>query len=57
MAIFTMAFLGIAPLGSLAMGSVTHVLGIRAALLLFGMLAVGAALMHRQRLRVARSGT
>jgi MFS family permease len=57
MAIFTMAFLGIAPLGSLAMGSVTHVLGIRAALLLFGMLAVGAALLHRQRLRLARSGT
>ncbi len=51
MATFTMAFLGIAPLGSLAMGSVTHVLGVRPALLLFGTLAMLAGLVHRQRQR------
>ncbi len=52
MAIFTMAFLGIAPLGNLLLGSLTHALGIRAALLLFGALAIVAALVHRRRLRV-----
>ncbi len=51
MAIFSMAFLGIAPLGHLAMGSLTHAVGIRPAFLLFGALAVGAGLVHRQRVR------
>jgi hypothetical protein len=51
MAIFSMAFLGIAPLGHLAMGSLTHFVGIRPALVLFGTLAVAAGLLHRQRLR------
>ena len=55
MAIFTMAFLGIAPLGSLALGSATHFLGVRPALVLFGTLAIAAALAHRQRLRLASS--
>lgn len=51
MAIFTMAFLGIAPLGNLLLGSLTHALGIRPALLLFGALAIVAGLVHRHRLR------
>jgi MFS family permease len=55
MAIFTMAFLGVAPLGSLALGSVTHALGIRPALVLFGTLAIVAGIGHRQRLRAAGS--
>jgi len=55
MAIFTMAFLGIAPLGSLALGSATHFLGVRPALVSFGALAIVAALAHRQRLRLASS--
>ncbi|MFN3544962.1 MAG: MFS transporter [Thiobacillus sp.] len=53
MAIFSMAFLGIAPLGSLALGSLTHAVGIRPALVLFGTLAIAAGLAHRQRLRAA----
>jgi len=53
MAIFTMAFLGIAPLGSLALGSATHFLGVRPALVSFGAVAIVAALAHRQRLRLA----
>jgi MFS family permease len=53
MAIFTMAFLGIAPLGNLAMGSLTHAFGIRPAFLLFGTLAVLAGFAHRQRLKPA----
>ncbi len=53
MAIFTMAFLGIAPLGSLAMGSLTHALGIRPALFVFGMLALLAGLVHRRCQRLA----
>jgi MFS family permease len=56
MAIFTMAFLGIAPLGSLALGSATHFLGVRPALVSFGTLAIVAALAHRQRLRLASRG-
>lgn len=49
MAIFSVAFLGIAPLGSLAMGSLAHAVGIRPALLLFGVLTVLAGLAHRAR--------
>ncbi len=55
MATFSMAFLGIAPLGSLALGSLTHLLGVRPALVLFGTLAVVAGLVHRRRLRAATS--
>jgi MFS family permease len=53
MAIFSMAFLGVAPLGSLVLGSLTHAVGIRPALALFGTLAMLAGLAHRQRLRAA----
>jgi MFS family permease len=53
MAIFSVAFLGIAPLGSLAVGALTHEVGIRLTLLMFGGLAIAAALAHRQRLRAA----
>jgi MFS family permease len=47
MAIFSMAFLGVAPLGSLAMGGLTHTLGVRPTLFLFGVLTIAAGLMHR----------
>jgi MFS family permease len=47
MAIFSMAFLGVAPLGSLAMGSLTHTLSVRPTLFLFGVLTIAAGLMHR----------
>jgi MFS family permease len=57
MAIFSMAFLGIAPLGHLAMGSLTHAVGIRPALVVFGVLAVAAGVVHRRRLRQAAVGT
>lgn len=53
MAIFTMAFLGIAPLGNLVMGGLTHAFGVRPAFLLFGALAVLAGIAHRQRLNPA----
>ena len=57
MAIFSMAFLGIAPLGHLTMGSLTHFVGIRPALMLFGALAVAASLLLRRRLRQAGAST
>ncbi len=56
MAIFSMAFLGIAPLGHLAMGSLTHFVGIRPALMLFGTLAVVVCFLLRRRLRQAGAG-
>ncbi len=56
MAIFSVAFLGVAPLGHLAMGSLTHFVGIRPAFVLFGTLAVGAGLWHRRRLRQMGGG-
>ena len=49
MAIFSVAFLGIAPLGSLATGSLAHVLGIRPTLFLFGALTALAGVAHRYR--------
>jgi MFS family permease len=49
MAIFSVAFLGIAPLGSLAMGSLAHAFGLRPALLLSGTLAMLAGLLHGRR--------
>ena len=52
MAIFSVAFLGIAPLGSMAVGSLTHAIGIRPALFVFGVLAlVAAVLPGRRRVR------
>jgi MFS family permease len=47
MAIFSMAFLGIAPLGSLAVGSLAHGLGIRATLVGCGFLTLAAGLAYR----------
>lgn len=46
MAAFSMAFLGVAPLGSLAVGSLAHGFGIRPTLLLCGTLTIAAALAH-----------
>ncbi len=51
MAAFSMAFLGIAPLGSLAVGSLAHAIGIRPTLLLCGVLTIAAGLVHTWRLR------
>ncbi|MEW5769494.1 MAG: MFS transporter [Pseudomonadota bacterium] len=51
MSAFTLAFLGIAPLGSLAMGGLSHGLGVRRTLFLCGTLAIVAGLAHRYRLR------
>ena len=51
MSAFTLSFLGIAPLGSLAMGSLAEHLGIRPTLMVFGMLLVVAGLAHGRALR------
>ncbi len=51
MATFSMAFLGVAPLGSLAVGSLAHTAGIRPTLFLCGVLAMAAGLIRFQRLR------
>jgi MFS family permease len=50
MATFSMAFLGVAPLGSLAVGSLAHGLGIRPTLFLCGVLTLLAGLIHFNRL-------
>lgn len=50
MSAFTLSFLGIAPLGSLALGGLAHAAGVRPALVLFGVLAVLAGLLHGWRL-------
>lgn len=47
MSIFTMAFLGIAPLGSFTIGSVAHGLGIRPTLFACGLLTLTAGLIYR----------
>ncbi len=52
MATFTMAFLGVAPLGSLAVGSLAHAIGVRPALLVCGALTVLAGLAHVYRRRL-----
>jgi hypothetical protein len=46
MAIFSMAFLGVAPLGSLVVGSLAHAIGIRPALLSCALLTIGIGLLH-----------
>lgn len=51
MATFSMAFMGIAPLGSLAVGSLAHAVGIRPTLFLCGLVTVAVGLRHGQRLR------
>ncbi len=51
MAIFAMAFLGIAPLGSLAIGSLAHAIGVRPTLLACGLLAAAIGLVRRHRAR------
>ncbi|MBS1191437.1 MAG: arabinose efflux permease family protein [Rhodocyclaceae bacterium] len=47
MAIFSMAFLGIGPLGSFTIGSVAHGLGIRATLVVCGLITLAAGLFYR----------
>lgn len=51
MAIFSMAFLGIAPLGSFMVGSIAHGLGIRVTLAGCGVLTLMAGLLYSCRLR------
>ncbi len=51
MATFTMAFLGIAPLGSLAVGGLAHAIGIRPTLFLCGTLTIAVGLTHGYHLR------
>ena len=47
MAIFSMAFLGIAPLGSLAVGSIAHGQGIRSTLAVCGLITLAAGVIYR----------
>ena len=51
MAIFSMAFLGIAPLGSIAIGNIAHWVGVQPALLGCGIATVIVGLVARRRLR------
>lgn len=53
MAIFSMAFLGIAPLGSFIVGSVAHQVGIRPTLAACGLLTLAAGLIYRRLTRAA----
>ena len=53
MALFTMAFLGVAPLGSFAVGSLAHAFGVRPTLVACGVLTVTAGLAYRRSLRHA----
>jgi MFS family permease len=50
MSAFTLAFLGIAPLGSLTMGSLAEQVGIRPTLVVFGLILVAVGLVHRRAL-------
>jgi len=54
MAIFSTAFLGIAPLGSLALGAIGAAAGVRPTLLLCGLLACGLGMTYRRRLKTDR---
>ena len=49
MALFTMAFLGIAPLGSFTVGSLAHTFGVRPTLVACGLLTIAAGLAYRRR--------
>jgi hypothetical protein len=51
MAIFSTAFLGIAPLGSLTVGTLSEVQGVRPTLFACGVLAFIAGLAYRRRMR------
>lgn len=51
MSAFTLSFLGIAPIGSLVMGSLAEHWGIRPTLVAFGLGLVGVGLAHRRALR------
>lgn len=53
MAIFSMAFLGIAPLGSFIVGSVAHQVGIRPTLAACGLLTLAAGLIYHRNTRNA----
>ena len=53
MAIFSMAFLGIAPLGSFIVGSVAHQVGIRPTLAACGLLTLAAGMVYRRLTRSA----
>jgi len=55
MAIFSMAFLGVAPLGSFMVGSITHYLGIRPTLVGCGLLTLVAGLAYRHLLKRYRA--
>jgi MFS family permease len=50
MALFSTAFLGIAPLGSLAVGAIGDLFGVQPTLLACGLLALGIGLYYRQRM-------
>lgn len=51
MALFSTAFLGMAPVGSLAVGALVSVFGVRPVLCGCGLLAAGLGLLYRQQLR------
>lgn len=55
MALFTMAFLGLAPLGSFAVGSLAHAFGVRSTLVACGLASCMAGLAYRRGQR-ARAG-
>ncbi len=57
MAIFSMAFLGIAPLGSLAVGSLAHAVGVRNVLFGCGLATMAVALVLSRRMRGGRQPT
>ncbi|MEW6292751.1 MAG: MFS transporter [Pseudomonadota bacterium] len=52
MAIFSTAFLGIAPLGSLTVGLISEMLDVRPTLFVCGLLAFFAGLLYRRRMKV-----
>ena len=47
MALFTMAFLGLAPLGSFAVGSLAQAFGVRGTLVACGLASCAAGLAYR----------
>lgn len=57
MAIFSMAFLGIAPLGSFTVGHLAHWFGVQPVLFACGLGAVGVGLIGRRRLARLQLGT
>ena len=48
MALFTMAFLGLAPIGSFAVGSLAHAFGVHPTLIACGLLTALAGLIYRR---------